>query len=212
MSVDCSAFVISPNVSLISPSRAQVSCGVSHRLSAGLRERHRLSLSGAVQGTGQWLLLSLLVFIHTKHSIYLKVLWACFCKQAWHLVLKSLTSPAVSQKHLELLGAFTLIVMCCYKATKCHIWAIYVYCWFICSGSILRASFTNSLRQRKPSFGIKIVLSGFTKDAQWQISAEKAWTVIFALYLIEYAFVGVSLSDAKFMGGENSNESRNTFY
>ncbi len=27
-------------------------------------------------------------------------------------------------------------------------------------------SFTNSLRQRKASFGIKIVLSGFTKDAQ----------------------------------------------
>ncbi len=38
------------------------------------------------------------------------------------------------------------------------------------------ASFTNSLRQRKPSFVIKIVLSGFTKDAQWQISTDKAWT------------------------------------
>ncbi len=36
-----------------------------------------------------------------------------------------------------------------------------------------RASFTNSLRQRKPSFGVKIVLSGFTKDTQWRISAEK---------------------------------------
>ncbi len=41
------------------------------------------------------------------------------------------------------------------------------------------ASFTNSLRQRKPSFGIKIVLSGFTKDAQWRISTEKAWTQLF---------------------------------
>ncbi len=37
-------------------------------------------------------------------------------------------------------------------------------------------SFTKSLRQRKPSFGVKIVLSGFTKDAQWRISAGKAWT------------------------------------
>ncbi len=76
----------------------------------------------------------------------------------------------------------------------------------------VRASFTNSLHQRKPSFAVKIVLSGFTKDTQWSISAEKAWTVIFAPDLIEYAFVGVSLSDAKFMGGENSNESRNAFY
>ncbi len=37
-------------------------------------------------------------------------------------------------------------------------------------------------------------------------------TVIFAPHLIEYAFVGVSLSDAKFMGGEYSNESRNEIY
>ncbi len=28
----------------------------------------------------------------------------------------------------------------------------------------LRASFTNSLHDRKPSFGVKIVLSGFTKE------------------------------------------------
>ncbi len=30
----------------------------------------------------------------------------------------------------------------------------------------LWASFTNSLSQRKPSFGVEIVLSGFTKDAR----------------------------------------------
>ncbi len=30
--------------------------------------------------------------------------------------------------------------------------------------------------------------------------------------LIEYAFVGVSLSDAKFMGGEYKNGSRNMIY
>ncbi len=61
-------------------------------------------------------------------------------------------------------------------------------------------------------FGVKIVLSGFTKDSQWWISAEKAWTVIFAPDLIEHAFVGVSLSDAKVMGGEYLNESLNAFY
>ncbi len=74
-----------------------------------------------------------------------------------------------------------------------------------------RPRFTNSLCQRKPSFGVKIVLSVFTKDAQWRISAKKAWTVIFAPDLIEHAFVGVSLSDAKFLG-EYYNESRNAIY
>ncbi len=34
-------------------------------------------------------------------------------------------------------------------------------------------------------------------------------TVILAPDLIEYAFLGVSLSDVTFMGGECSNESRN---
>ncbi len=37
-------------------------------------------------------------------------------------------------------------------------------------------------------------------------------TVIFAPDRIEYAFLGVSLSDAKFMAGEYSNESRNEIY
>ncbi len=68
------------------------------------------------------------------------------------------------------------------------------------------------MRKCKPSFGVKIVLSGFTKDAQWRISAEKVWTVIFAPDIIEYAFVGVSPSDTKFMGGEYSNESCNAIY
>ncbi len=58
--------------------------------------------------------------------------------------------------------------------------------------------FINSSRQRKPSLGVKILLSGFTKDVQCRVSAGKAWT----LELIEYAFVGVFLSDAKVMGGE----------
>ncbi len=57
--------------------------------------------------------------------------------------------------------------------------------------------------QHKPCFGVKIVLSGFTKDAQWSVNAEKAWTQLFLL--TEYAFVLVSLSDATFMGGEYSN-------
>ncbi len=67
----------------------------------------------------------------------------------------------------------------------------------------LRASCTISWR--KPSFGIKIVQSGFTEDVQWLISAEKAWiyyTVIFVPDLIKYVFLGVSLWDAKIMGGE----------
>ncbi len=66
------------------------------------------------------------------------------------------------------------------------------------------------MRQRKLSFAVKIVLLGFTKDVQY--CTEKAWTVIFVPDLIECAFVGVSLSDAKFMGGEYYNESRNAIY
>lgn len=76
----------------------------------------------------------------------------------------------------------------------------------------LWARFTNSWHQCKPSFGIKIVLPCFTKDAQGRISSDKAWTVIFALDLTEYAFVGVSLSDTKFMRVKYSNESRNKIY
>ncbi len=34
-------------------------------------------------------------------------------------------------------------------------------------------------------------------------------TVIYEPDLTEYAFLGVSLSDSKFMGGQYSNESRN---
>ncbi len=37
-------------------------------------------------------------------------------------------------------------------------------------------------------------------------------TVTFAIDLIEYAFVGVSLSDPKVIEREYSNESRNVFY
>ncbi len=44
---------------------------------------------------------------------------------------------------------------------------------------IRRARFTTSLCQHKPSFGVKIVLSGFTKDKQWWISTEKVWTRLF---------------------------------
>ncbi len=45
----------------------------------------------------------------------------------------------------------------------------------------------SNLIQRKLSFGIKILLSGFTKDALWRISAEKACTIIFAPDLINGA-------------------------
>jgi len=55
------------------------------------------------------------------------------------------------------------------------------------------------MRQRTPPFSIEIVPSGFTKDAQCWKGVD---TVIFVPDLIKYAFVGVSLSDAKVMGGE----------
>ncbi len=48
----------------------------------------------------------------------------------------------------------------------------------------LRAKWTISLRQHNPSFGVKLLLSGFTKDTQWEISAEKVWTVNFATHLL----------------------------
>ncbi len=57
---------------------------------------------------------------------------------------------------------------------------------------ILRARFTISLHHSV----LKLAL---------EISAEKACTVIFATHLIEYAFVGVSLSICKFMGGDYLN-------
>ncbi len=49
-----------------------------------------------------------------------------------------------------------------------------------------RTRFTNSLCQRKLSFGIKIVLSGFTKDAQRRINAEKSWTQLFLHLTLSY--------------------------
>jgi len=61
------------------------------------------------------------------------------------------------------------------------------------------------LRQHKPSFGGRELLSGFTVKT----FAEKAWTVIFTADRIAYTFVGVSISDAKFLGGEFLNELRN---
>ncbi len=66
---------------------------------------------------------------------------------------------------------------------------------FILSDKSQRARFPSNLHQYKPSFGIKIALSGLTKDAQWRISAEKLFvnTVIVAPDLIEYAFEGVFL-------------------
>ncbi len=71
------------------------------------------------------------------------------------------------------------------------------------SKSTYGARFTISLHHRKPSFGVKRLLSGFIKGMQWEIGAENAWTpVIFVTHLIEYAFVGVSLSICKFMRGE----------
>ncbi len=44
---------------------------------------------------------------------------------------------------------------------------------------VFRATFTNSLRQCKPFLGIEKLLSGFTKDAHWNISDRKAWMQLF---------------------------------
>ncbi len=63
--------------------------------------------------------------------------------------------------------------------------------------SIFRARFTNSLCQHKPFLPLKKYCQDLLKMRQWRIGAEKAWTVIFAPDLIEYAFVVISLSDAK---------------
>ncbi len=54
-----------------------------------------------------------------------------------------------------------------------------------------------------------LVLKNYCQDwlkTQWEISAEKVWTAIFVTYLTEYAFVGVSLSIGKFIGGEYLDE------
>ncbi len=55
------------------------------------------------------------------------------------------------------------------------------------------------LHQCKPSFGVKKLLSLFTKDTQWEISAEKAWTQLFLrltlsnMHLLEFPFRSVNL-------------------
>ncbi len=54
-----------------------------------------------------------------------------------------------------------------------------------------RATFTNSLHQRKPSFGVKIVLSGFTKDTLVELALKRR---------------------GQFMGGEYYSESCKAIY
>ncbi len=80
------------------------------------------------------------------------------------------------------------IIILPYVSVVWHLWIILIIIIssIILSSIILmyvlfysfRARFTNSLHQRKLSFGVKM-LSGCTKDAQWRISAEKAWTQLF---------------------------------
>ncbi len=50
-----------------------------------------------------------------------------------------------------------------------------------------------------------INMSGFTKNTQWEIIAEKSCTLIFATHVIEYAFEGVCLSMCTFMRGKYLN-------
>lgn len=62
--------------------------------------------------------------------------------------------------------------------------------------------FRNSLRWRKPSFGIKNLLSGFTKDRQYEISVV-ILTVIFAadllhMHLEKFPFQAQNLGRERF--------------
>ncbi len=63
-----------------------------------------------------------------------------------------------------------------------------------------RAIFTKSLCQHKPSFGVKTLLSGFTKDMHWNINNEKACSLqlflqLILLHLHLYEFQMASLSE-----------------
>jgi len=58
------------------------------------------------------------------------------------------------------------------------------------------------LLQHKPTYGIKQLLFGFARHAGEKTALKR---INFDSDLIAYAFVGVSLSDTKFMGGEYLN-------
>ncbi len=49
-------------------------------------------------------------------------------------------------------------------------------------------SFTNSLRQHKPSFGIQIELSGFNKDVQWSLVPKRHGQLLLHLTLFNIWF------------------------
>ncbi len=63
------------------------------------------------------------------------------------------------------------------------VWGQYEYFFYK-----LRARFTNSLRQCELSFGIKIVLSELTKDAQWRISTWKGMDSYFCAWSYGISF------------------------
>ncbi len=52
----------------------------------------------------------------------------------------------------------------------------------------LKASFTNSLRQRKPSFGVKILLSGFTKTRSDELALKRCGQLFLHLTLLNMHF------------------------
>ncbi len=110
------------------------------------------------------------------------LMWKQFCpynENQWYLVLFWLTFIWLTFKKLKHSSKYLWLL-----ANLQHV----CHQTFILDWSIFKARFTNSLRQPKLSFGVKIVLSEFTKDVQWRISAEKAWTQLFAPDLIENAF------------------------
>jgi len=65
-----------------------------------------------------------------------------------------------------------------------------------------------------PSFGIKKLLSGLSKDTVKKIVLKRHGQLFLLLTLLHmhFFFLGFSLSDAKFMGGEYLNESLKVIY
>ncbi len=67
-----------------------------------------------------------------------------------------------------------MVILNCINISQHYVFLLY----FWSNKCSLKARFTNSSRQ---PFDVKIVLSGFTEDAQWRISAEKACSLMCVL-------------------------------
>ncbi len=104
-----------------------------------------------------------------------------------------------------------------WKAKMCSLWSIP---WST-ANDVMESSYAMKIVQywsiymhiwQKPSFGVKKNYCQDLLNTRSGKLALKRHGHIFATHLIEYAFVGVSLSICKFMGGEYLNESHNVIY